>query len=762
MKSEKQTIKAVSHMRVCGNHIMVFPNQVYHLLCLILLIVCSFHISANTAYVNAQIPLQNQFKNVDTDLRAKIAQKLFIDLRYYCAPKVVGYCQQALLELPDELASMLAKSKVGGVILFSENLSSAEQIVMLTHQLQTALKPVQRNISKPAQLQTDLAAQRQSEVLESLAANDEETKESKRLYIPLYIGIDQEGGRVSRLPQSEFLGFAGNMAIGATAKAHKNDFSVATSLAIAKYLNLLGINVNFAPVLDVNSNPNNPIINVRSYGQYPDLVSDLGGAAIKTMQQQNISVAAKHFPGHGDTFIDSHVGLPRVNHSREMINSIDLLPFRNVIGSASTHPDMIMTAHIQYPELDDTRFVGDKAIPTSESNNYIDVRAEPPVLPATLSRKILTGILREELAYDGLIITDALNMQSITQYLTPIEAVIQSFSAGADITLMPYHISSPEDAIGFLDWLNELTIFIAQDNELKALVNVSYNRIIAHKAKRNIAKRTLLPLADKLAMLDDTAYKTSDNKLALSLSTASFTQIKSLTTAILSSQRLLVFMPDKLRCQAFEQYWIQQKASRAITCLSILSDAVPENIDRLANIDALVVGDAFPPLAFYESSKFEGIDASERIDNSTQQSKLYSLVKQAKTEGIPRVLVKLRSPYISVDDAELFSGIFASYDYQVVPVNALSNIELLDNVVSADHAGIKDKKSPAETDNLFSPTFLSLINVLTGKQKAQGTLPVTLLPEVVTLLSGPKSGIKDEAQPQVKKEIVSETTSDNN
>lgn len=695
----------------------------------------------SVANADTQFPLQNQFKNVDTELRAKIAQKLFLDLRYYCAPKVNGYCQEPMLELPDELTTMLAKSKVGGVILFGENLSSAQQIVKLTHDLQSALKPavnvktplpspsqndkVQSTLSISEQKVEGIQAKRKAVVAKLSKSDTKQLANATPLYVPLYIGIDQEGGRVSRLPQSEFIGFAGNMAIGATAKANKNAFAVATSLATAKHLNILGINVNFAPVLDVNNNPSNPIINVRAYSQYPSVVSDLGGAAIKTMQNQNISVAAKHFPGHGDTFMDSHVGLPRVDHSRDVINSIDLLPFRHVIGSANSRPDMIMTAHIQYPALDNTPFVSQKGV---TSNAQVDAAVKPdfaPVLPATLSKKILTGILREELAYDGLIITDALDMRAITQYLTPIEAVIQSFSAGADITLMPYHISSPQDAIGFLDWLNELTIFIAQDVELTALVEASYNRIIAHKAKRNIAKRTLLPLSDKLALLDNNSYHATDRSLATELSQASFTSIKAPATPLLATQRLLVIMPDKLRCQAFEHYWQKQVDSGAMRCLSLLSESIFESDSSLGDVDALIVGESFPQLAFYESNKVERISAHERLDNIQQQKKVNALVAQAKSLGIPRLLVKLRSPYISVDEATMYTGIFASYDYQVIQSSELES---------------------AEESMLFSPAFSSMVSVLTGERVAKGRLPVSLAPEVVELLAS----FKVKKEPRLK------------
>lgn len=675
------------------------------LLTLSLILIAMFAISTPTT---AQIPLQNQFKNVDLELRAKIAQKLFLDLRYYCVPKAQGYCQEPLLELPDELAFMLSQSKVGGVILFSENLANPKQIVELVHQLQTSQIP---QSLKDAMLSAN-------------PADPKSAKPQRNSYQPLYIGIDQEGGRVSRLPQDAFLGFAGNMAIGATAKEHKNIFASASATAIAEHLNMLGINVNFAPVLDVNNNPQNPIINVRAYAQFPKLVAELGASAIKAMQAKDIAVAAKHFPGHGDTHIDSHVGLPRVEHSREMINKIDLYPFRSVIANHSSRPDMIMTAHIQYPELDNTPFANYNN--TKGANSKNESESTETVVPATLSKKILTGILRDEYAYDGLIVTDALDMKSITHYLSPIDAVIQSFRAGADITLMPYHISSPEDAIGFLDWLNELTIFISQDNDLRALVDASYNRILKHKAKRNLAKRALLPLEEKLAKLKNPLYQDANKSLAEALSRASFTKIKQLQSPLSAEQKLLALMPDKLRCEAFTVYWQKLSENTTISCVSMLSQRIP-NKESIDEIDAIVVGDVSPQLAFYESSAHENITADERKDMLEQHRKLTTLLASAKAQNKPRVLIKMRSPYISLEDLALYNGIFASYDYQVVISSDAKNV-LDETNIGAEN---KNASSPG---NLYSPAFESIVKVITGKQKALGSLPVSLSSEVIEQL----------------------------
>lgn len=670
----------------------------------VVLVVLSFTTTIATQ-VKAQIPLQNQFKNVDTTLRNKIAQKLFIDLRYYCVQKVTGYCQEPLQSLPDELASMLNKSKVGGVILFAENLSSSHQIVNLTHQLQSS------------QIPKKLAGKPES------SAVKEESASLEPKYIPLYIGIDQESGRVSRLPQQEFLGFAGNMAIGATYQSHKTHYATTTSAAIARHLLKLGINVNFAPVLDVNNNPENPIINVRSYAQFPKIVADLGGASIQAMQNQGITVAAKHFPGHGDTFVDSHLGLPRVDHKRRVINRVDLFPFRSVIGKDQTRPDMIMTAHIQYPALDNTPFIGDVLGKDTTSEGQGKTDPEETVLPATLSHKILTGILRNQYAYNGLIVTDALNMKSITKYLSPTQAVIKSFSAGADISLMPYKIASPEDAVNFLDWLNQLTILISLDDELITLVDASYNRIVAHKAKRKIATRAKMPLSEKLKGITDITYKAVDEKLANSLSRASFTQIKALKTAIKPAQNILALMPDKRRCEAFEYYWTNQKEkSGSVKCFSLLSEGVPLEQKRLNNVDTIVVGDVTPQIAFYESVEFEGIKASQRIDYAKQQIEIGILLKQAKELSITTILTKLRSPYITEQEFAVYDGIFASYDYQVTEREKVDGIDM--------------------SKYLFSPAFSSLVKVITGKQPAFGHLPVKLSPHISKQIQGDQTNSK--------------------
>ncbi|MEK8050439.1 beta-N-acetylhexosaminidase [Ideonella sp. DXS22W] len=219
------------------------------------------------------------------------------------------------------------------------------------------------------------------------------------------IGIDQEGGSVVRAtfvpqaPAAMALGAAGSDA-AACAQAE------AVGAAVARALRHMGINWNFAPVLDVNSNPANPVIGERSFGADPDAVTRLAGAWLRSSLREGVACCVKHFPGHGDTHEDSHHALPTVNKSLDELVALELRPFAAL---ASQAPAM-MTAHIVYPQLDAER-------------------------PATLSRTVLHGLLRQRLGYDGVVITDALMMQAVHARWGHARAAVLALQAGADMPL---------------------------------------------------------------------------------------------------------------------------------------------------------------------------------------------------------------------------------------------------------------------------------------------------------------------------------------
>ncbi|MEP6665741.1 MAG: glycoside hydrolase family 3 protein, partial [Nocardioidaceae bacterium] len=271
----------------------------------------------------------------------------------------------------DNAAALIDRYKLGGVIYFawSNNVNNPEQIAGLSNGVQQAAM-------------------------------------NQRRQIPALVATDQEGGIVARVgpPATEL---PGNMALGATRS--NGDAQTAASVS-GRELKAIGINWNFAPVSDVNVNPANPVIGVRSFSSDPSLAAGMAAAQVRGYQGAGIAAAAKHFPGHGDTDIDSHTGIPIIDHTREEWQTIDKPPFQAAIDQGIR---AIMTAHIIVPSLDPS---GD---------------------PATLSKPIITGILRQEMGYNGVVITDALGMQGVRDKYGDARVPVLALKAGVDMLLMP-------------------------------------------------------------------------------------------------------------------------------------------------------------------------------------------------------------------------------------------------------------------------------------------------------------------------------------
>ena len=266
-------------------------------------------------------------------------------------------------ELPDDLSALIGAGRVGGVVLFA------------------------RNIASPAQLRALVAA------LHDRAPAD----------APLCVSIDQEGGRVQRLrapwtewPPMRRLGERGSPAD-----------SEALGRALGRELADLRIDLDFAPVVDVDTNPANPVIGDRSFSRDPGEVARHAVAFTQGLQSQGVAACAKHFPGHGDTSVDSHLDLPRVDHDRERLARVELLPFRAVAASGVAS---VMTSHVCMTRLD-------------------------PDLPATLSPRVL-ALLREEIGYSGLVFSDDLEMRAIADRFAPREVARGALAAGVDALLV--------------------------------------------------------------------------------------------------------------------------------------------------------------------------------------------------------------------------------------------------------------------------------------------------------------------------------------
>ncbi|MFG2002345.1 glycoside hydrolase family 3 protein [Spirillospora sp. NPDC048911] len=269
--------------------------------------------------------------------------------------------------------SMIKRYKVGGLIYFPGNMRTPAQTAAQSNALQRSSK------------------------------------------VPLLLGVDEEQGIVSRTPF--ITSFPGNMALGAT---RRPEDARAAARVTGTELRAVGINQNYAPVADVNVNPANPVIGVRSFGSDPALVSRMLQAAIEGYQAAGVAATAKHFPGHGDTDTDSHTGLPVINHSRAEWERLDAPPFKAAIAS---DVDAIMSAHIVVPKLDGS---GD---------------------PSTLSRKVLTGLLRDTLGFKGVIVTDSLQMEGARKKYGDSATPVRAINAGADQLLMPPSLPRAYDAV---------------------------------------------------------------------------------------------------------------------------------------------------------------------------------------------------------------------------------------------------------------------------------------------------------------------------
>jgi beta-N-acetylhexosaminidase len=280
------------------------------------------------------------------------------------------------LEPIPEVERLIVDDGVGGVILFDKNISAPRQVATLTNALQGAARASGR--------------------------------------LPILLGVDQEGGPVARLRMGA-THFPSAMAFGA---ARSEALAASAAGITARELRALGLHMNMAPDLDVNNNPANPVIGVRSYGEDPRLVARLGTASIRAMQASGVLATAKHFPGHGDTSQDSHVTLPLVPHTRARIEAVELVPFRAAIRVGV---GAVMTAHVVFQALD-------------------------PERPATLSPAVL-GFLRSELGFPGLIVTDSMGMRAITDRISPGDAAVQAVIAGADLILALGPITAQREAL---------------------------------------------------------------------------------------------------------------------------------------------------------------------------------------------------------------------------------------------------------------------------------------------------------------------------
>src|SRR5262245_52855657 len=342
-------------------------------------------------------------------------------------PSVSGVFASTDSATYDEWRRLVRERKVGGVHVFGGS---------------EALPAVLLNPSYG----TGGSRARKSQPLETAALLNRLQREAE---VPLLVTADFEGGvgfqveGATRLPRA--------MAMGAS---RDSDLVFRAAELAAREGRSLGVHVNFYPVVDVNNNPRNPIINLRSFGEDPALVGEMARAYVRGTHAGGMLATAKHFPGHGDTAVDSHLDMPTIDQPRARLDAVELPPFRAAIAGGV---DAVMSSHIVLPALDPT-----------------------PGVPATLSRPILTGLLREELGFDGLVFTDAMEMQAISDHFPPGEAAARAVQAGADLVLVP---PDPEAAFrGIRDAVERGDIPREQ-------LDRSVQRILRAKARMGLSRR---------------------------------------------------------------------------------------------------------------------------------------------------------------------------------------------------------------------------------------------------------------------------------
>lgn len=435
--------------------------------------------------------------------------------------------------------------------------------------------------------------------------------------VPLWVTADFEGGvglryiGATRFPRA--------MAIGATGNP---DLAFQAGRVTAEEARAMGVHVNFYPVVDVNNNARNPIINIRSFGGDPKLVSEMARAYIRGAQTNGIMATAKHFPGHGDTSTDSHLELPSVDIDRARLDAIELPPFRAAVEEGVGG---VMSAHIALPQI------------------------EPEKLPATLSSKMLTGVLRGELGFGGVIFTDAMNMRGVAAHYPQGEAAVRAIKAGADIILYPENVEQA---------FNGIKKAIESGEIKESRIDESVRRILAAKVKLGLDKNRLVDLSKLDQVLGSSERQQVARKIIENAITLVRDERNVLPLKLKSEQKaLFITMVDN------NEGWRDGAPGRAFysglvkrhpnsTSVYVFDKTAPAEFDLIKKLAAF--SDVIIVNGFIRVSAFKGsIDMTEGELN---------LLKHLSAQKKPFAFVLYGSPYMITFVPELPTYVLA-YEY---------------------------------------------------------------------------------------------------
>ena len=501
-----------------------------------------------------------------------------------------------------ETIDLIQRYHIGNIILFKRNIQNAQQVYELTQYLQQLARE---------------AGHRQ----------------------PLLIMIDQENGMVRRFGQNTTI-FPGNMALGAIGS---EQIAYEVALATGRELKALGINMNLAPDVDVNNNPANPVIGTRSFSEDPQLVARLGSAMVKGYHDAGIIPTLKHFPGHGDTAVDSHLALPIVPYPLERLDFIELLPFKRAIEAGA---DAVMTAHL-----------------------YLPLLMQGEMLPATISYEIVTHLLRERLGFQGVIISDCMEMRAVSDILGVEQGTVKALQAGVDLVLISHHAALQRSGID--------AIYAAlRDNILAPeRVQSAAERVLQLKA------RTLswnASSSDSLTIIGNEAHlRLRDNAYARS------------TTLVRDTEKLL-----PLRLQAEQRLlllFLQPTVFSGAIDTEFAGDTLIEYVQqRHSHVDTLTIT--------AQSIQEDAAKLQQAIDNTTLVIVITANANQDSYQGsIVQQLLHTDKPVIGI----------AAYN----PYDLLAFPELGTYLVTYEYT---------------QPAFYAVARVLFGEVQAQGHLPVSI------------------------------------
>jgi len=622
-------------------------------------------------------------------LKEKIGQKLMLDFSYWCATKPSDNkpCTQDFINMNPIVKNIMSQNNIGGIILFSSNLKDLAQITTLTDAFQQVM--------------------------------------SETNNLPLLISTDQEGGIVARLPRDVSVTFPGNIAMAAAYLGHPEAaYSTKIGKIIATDLKAVGINVDFAPDVDVNVNPLNPVINVRSFSDDQELVSLLGSQLSQAIQAEGVAATLKHFPGHGDTTTDSHISLPIVKHSLEEAWKIDLYPFKKIIESSS--PNLIMTAHIQFPALDNSKIRASKT-------------GEEIITPATLSRKIQYDLLRNQLGFKGVSITDALGMGAISQNFDPTDATIKAFQADVDIALMPIAVHQPEDAGKITDLISKIESAVLNGSISEKELDQSVLRIIILKLKLGLLQPDKTPLSQKISRAQQIFADKSQRDLENQVTNDAITLVQNnnhlLPIKVLPNTKIHILTP-----------WREQGAGIAVEITRLQAEnQLPKELqvnyikmaetnleaEKLAidNADLIIVGNSTTkssPLSSFKninltmtSSQPKGSLVFPDIPNGDNESPshhlfdtknglsdiqfAYQALMYAKSKGKKTIFISLLAPYDLPHYKSVSDAMLAGYDFYGYLTDA-----------NGQHGHYRGPSMPALTRIIF------------GISPAKGKLPINI------------------------------------